>query len=488
MSYVPNIRKPLEQSRREYRSSSRINLANGVNHTSTTNLRPRVRFPANTSLDKTSISVDLSERERRKREALEFLRKETRNSNYSMGTKPSNSTSRISSSYSTPNLRKAPESLKTYELLGENPIRHVPVSSKYSIYDDQTIKNITKDSYIKNPLRYNSRISDMKSRISKPSVLSRSNNSRNNSLLDSLSNLGSKVFRSILYNEQDTNINEPSNNSSYNSLNSIDYTNTNSREDFLKNEIKQKELDLQLAERKRYLDELNKKIEETEKRTTVKSPIQQAKYIDKQIEKLDERLQNILEGVQSSSNEKLLKEMESVRNELTTLRRKQESNNMKFESKFEDMKLENQLNRQKFDQLFNELEEKRKQLDLEKNRLIKQLKMNDHNFKNEQNNSTFLSKEIRSSAKKHKPSYIDNYDVYDTSSDDNIDFNDKNGEDQNDEKKEKNEENEENDYDDDLLRYIIENRRKSNIKSKNVRNKIKKIRNNLNNIDSVTKK
>lgn len=481
MSYIPSLKKPMEQSRREFRSSSRINSTNGVTNTSTINPRlSQVRFHTDTPLNKTSISLDISERERRKREALEFLKRETRKSNYSTGTKPSSSTDRISSRYSTSNVRKNPETLKTYELLGENPIRRVPPSSKYSIYDDQTIKNITKDSYIKNPLRYNSRIGDIKSRVSKPSVSSQSHNSRNNSLLNSLSNLGSKVFRSILYNEQDTNINEPFNNSSYNSLNSMDYN--NSREEFLKNEIKQKELDLQLAERKRYLDELNRKIEETEKRTTVESPIQQAKHIDKQIEKLDERLQNILEGVQSSSNEKLLKEMESIRNELTALRRKQESNNMRFESKFEDMKLENQLNRQKFDQLFNELEEKRKQLDVEKNMLIKKLKMNDHNFRNDQIDSNFIDKETKNSTKKQKLTYIDSFDADDTSSEAVIDRNYEIEDDQSEEEKM------ENDYDDDILRYIIKNRRKSNIKSKNVRNKIRKIRNNLNNIDSVTKK
>lgn len=472
MSFMPTLKTPVGIPRRENRTGPST-------RETTTNTRPvgsHVRFNSNLSSNKRPILLDQIERERRKREALDFLRRETKDKRVSShGVRTTRTT--LPSSNRIPPERtykntENPESLKTYELLGEKPISYVPSSSRSSVYNDQTIRNITKDSYRKYPFEYNSRISDKKSRISKPSSSS-AQTFRNNTLLNSLSNFGSKVFRSILYSEQDTNPIESSSRASFSSLGSM-----GSNDQFWKAEIKQKEIDLQVAERKKYLDELNRKIKQTENQIVSESPATKSLSIDKQIEKLDERLQNILENVQSSSSEKVLQQMESIKNELTTLRRKQESNNMKFESKFEDMKLENQLNRQKFDRLFNELEDKRRELDLEKDALIQKLrnidkKRSDNVVKNVNFNKDYYNEF------QNLPIYEDKSDYEDekNSKDDIYDRDDRDDGDNRD------------DENVDILKYIVKNRRKSpGIDTRNMTNRIKQIKSNLKKIDDATKR
>ncbi|ODQ45565.1 hypothetical protein PICMEDRAFT_73083 [Pichia membranifaciens NRRL Y-2026] len=479
MSYIPALKTPIGQPRRSFRTDSQ-GIASSENGTRADRFaeisksRPapsQVRFKSVLPSSKNSISLNQNERERRKHEALEFLRKETRASHSTNHSIPRKYTSR----------QNNPDSLKTYQLLGERPIDRIPGSSSRSaIYDDQTVKNITRESLRRNPLGYTSQISDRRSRVSKPN---NSFASKNNGLLSSLSNFGSKVFRSILYSEQDTNPNEPSSQPSFSSLGSFRSDLHKEQDDILRSEIKQKELDLQLEERRRYLDELNRQIVRTEKTLASDSPktiMDQSKSIDQQIGKLDERLQNILEEVNSTSNGKLLKELESIKGELTTLRRKQESNNMKFESRFEDMKLENQLNRQKFDQLFEELEEKRKELDLEKDTLIKILQRNgtEHtNTKFDKRKNYTSEANIDTTARKRVNSYTKGI-FSDNENGENDDDDDDDDDDNDDEAGSS-----------DIMKYIKENRRRNtDYTPVRVRNRIRQITNSLKKIEKAAKK
>lgn len=478
MSYIPALKTPIGQPRRSFRTDSRAmnSLENGTRadrFAGRSENRPapsQVRFKNVLPSSKNPISLNQKERERRKHEALEFLRKETRTGQSVTHSIPRKYTTR----------QNNPESLKTYQLLGEKPIDPIPgSSSRYAIYDDQTVKNITRESLRRNPLGYTSRISDRRSKVSKPST---SHALKNNGLLSSLSNFGSKVFRSILYSEQDTNPNEPSSQPSFSSLGSFRSDLQKEQDDILRNEIKQKEMDVQLAERRRYLDELNRQIVRTEKTLASDSPttiMDQSKSIDQQIGKLDERLQNILEEVNSTSNGKLLKELESIKGELTALRRKQESNNMKFESRFEDMKLENQLNRQKFDQLFDELEEKRKELDLEKDTLIKILQKNGSdqtNTKFEKRRNYFYEKADNDLTAKRQPNIYNKGVISEHEGSENDDGHD-------------DDDDEDESGSSDIMKYIRKNKRKNvDYTPVRVRDRIKQITSNLKKIEKVAKK
>lgn len=492
MSFIPVLKTPIGQPRKTLRDDPR-----GINtfrhEPSTERLTGRsesrampsqVRFKSSLLSTRNPVSLNQNERERRKHEALEFLKKETR-SNQSNTKEPSGR-------YTT-RRNNNPDSLKTYQLLGEKPIDRISnSSSKRAIYDDHTIKNITRESLRRNPLGYGSRIADNSSRISKPTALY---TSKNNSLLSSLSNFGSKVFRSILYSEQDTNPIESSSQPSFSSLGSLRSDLQKEQDELLKSEIKQKELDLQLAERRRYLDELNKQIVRTEKHLESDSPVtllDQSKSIDKQIEKLDGRLQSILEEVNSSSNGKLLKELESIKDELTTLRRKQETNNMKFESKFEDMKLENQLNRQKFDQLFDDLEEKRKELDMEKDTLIRILKRNSadqtSNGLVKRSTRSFENLEDEINAMKRANRYAKRAKVASHNSRDYGQFDeddDEDGEDGDD----ANDEDDDDEGSSDIINYIMKNKRKkAAYTTGRMKSHIRQITNNLKKIEEAAKK
>lgn len=303
------------------------------------------------------ISLTQSEREKRKQEALNFLRNETsgikRASIFDSGLEGGNDRAVPTIQRKTQSDLRRPLSanLKTYELMGETPISRLSRNpSKSYIYDDNSLKNITRESLKKNPLPFRQTVEDNSSRISKPNS---NYYRRNNGLLNSLSNFGSKVFKSILYNEDDT-VQENEQHASSSYLNDLKIQ-----------RLKQKELDLKLQERMRYLDELDRKIAIKENEQFSNTFVESVN-IDKQIQKLDDRLHSILEEVNSSSNNKLIKELREIKEEIVSLRRKQESNNLKFESKFEDMRLENQMNRRKFERLLKDLEEKHKELDVAK--------------------------------------------------------------------------------------------------------------------------
>ena len=523
MSYIPKMRIPIDfgdeppSNRRSTTTSydlgkDRIRKLSSTGPSSITKKlgtsSSRVRFKSN-NLSSDRLSLSQVERERRKNEALEFLKRETSNkgkndlrstsSRYSF--KSTDLPSRQFEYRKSSNLfsNRDPASLKTYELLGEKPIDrigHIP--TRAALYDDDTIKNITKESLRRNPLDSFGSYSSTKA----PTTFSKYQHEQNNSLLNSLSNFGSKIFRSILYNE-----NDGESNATYKSRSSpiIPSNIRTYNDDILQKELKKKELDLQLEESKRYLNELNKTIlEKKDNKTKINTAddsldyIGQSKTIDKQIENLDNRIQTVLDEVNLTSNSKLLEELGSIKNELVNLRRKQETNNIKFESKFEDMKLENQKSQEKFESLYRELETKKRELDLEKKSLIRLLK-------DQAKGSGILkpSKVRFSDNKLGKSSPIKNdyrcdeneigEDGDDNNDDDyttGYDNNKKNNNNENDYDDENDEDDDQDENDEDvrdILRYILKNKRSKGVKTMRSRKeKINKIKNNLNKIEKAS--
>lgn len=504
MSFIPTLKTSIDLTARS-RETGKPDKIEGMGRTGRLTEKnmtnSRVRFN-NNSINKSreSISLSQNERLRRKKEALDFLRKETKTGTTS-ATTTGNGTrlggySGVRNNDNNIRRIRDPNSIKTYELLGENPIERIPgLASQRAMYDDNAIRNIARESRRRNPLNQESptktfpRIFDESSRVSKTY---KRYSSKNNGLLNSLSNFGSKVFRSILYSEEYTNPKDTDNKI----LSDLTYSNLEmQRKHFLESEMRQKELDMRLKEKEKYLGQLNDKINFTEQlkpNASSNTMLDQSRSIDKQMEKLDSRLQNILEEVNSSSTTKLLSELENIKGELTTLRRKQESNNIKFESKFEDMKLENQLNRQKFDRLFSDLEEKRRALDMEKDSLIKMLQSQPaNNIKNQldltSSLESFISeKESAGNDIEHKlkrklnnlnkndQDYKNNNDADISDEHDNDEYNFSDDDDDDDAR--------------DILKYIMMNKKRNvDIKAERMKNRTRRIKSNLNRIEKTAK-
>lgn len=474
MSYIPKLRTPLDRNQRNRNgmestlSGMDIKGGNPINGKTTSRVRfssignnPNPRSGLRNA--NTSISLDQDKRERRKHEALAFLKRET------------GDTSR----YGNYGVNKT----KTYDLLGEEPIKNLSSTTtaqklnlnstsrifdnklnlQNSLYDDDMLKRIRRESLRRNPL--SSSLPTNSNRIRKPDILHHSKSyvpSKNNKgLLNSLSNLGSKVFKSIIYNEEDT---TPSNAQNINS--SFDLTRLQ------RLNMEEKELEAKLEAKRKYLNQINMEIDASHNKfqnihTNVSENIDNG--IDNSIKNLDTRLQNIIEEVSSSSNIKLMTELDTIKNELNSLRRRQESNNIKFESRFEDMKLESQLNRQKFDKLFTELDQKSKELDQERETFFRLLQTN--HKKNKTGNSSGVRLGVLGT---EDTSALKMKNGKDSDSDDSI-----SGED-------------DNDNDENLIRYILKTRRQrtgadSKIhKAEKVNKKMKNLKSRLKHIEKMT--
>lgn len=469
------------------------------------------------------LSMSQRERERRKSEALNFLKRET--STFSKADQRNTKTSDLFGSSeigrSTGSRRRAPPanvrdyqssskarerdpaSIKTFELLGENPISRIGMlPSKAAIYDENILKNITRESFRRNPLSTSpSRPNLSGSRISKPSTATpTSYTMKNTGLLNSLSNFGSKVFKSILYNEDEP-TSSPRVGSSYNSPK----LRTIPQDQRIESDLRrQRELDLQLEERRRYLEQLNEKIAQAENvnqrvssmsQTPINDSVSfldQSQTIDKQIEKLDNRLQSILNEVNIGSNGKLIEELGGIKDELASLRKKQETNNIKFESKFEDIKLENQKNRQKFDRLYQDLESKKKELDMEKNALLKLLKTK----RTDRSLKVGILKSPSVRFRSSKASLGDEYDNVSSDSYSDVDELDTDFQEHEGYKNDEDDDLDDNalgigndDDTGDIIRYLLKNKRRKDLKSSRVRSsRVRKIKNNLNKIELATDK
>lgn len=425
MSYIPTLKTPVFDRRTRETNSGR---------TTARTTRPsvnRVRFDT-IDRSRTPISLTQRERERRKNDALNFLRKETNENDKRRSNRTELGASRSNyGSNSQSNSR-----FKTFELLNDEPISKLNKYSAGSILNEsEKIRNSLKFENIKksrfDPFGYDrtSRISDMNSKINKP------RNKRNdNGLLNSISNFGSKIINSILYNEEDTSV-----------------RNFGSRA--IDNKDVNEELNLKLIEKKMYLDKLNKEIERKElemkklNQNNSHNNSTNGTTDETTINDLNLRIDNLISEFKMNSNINYLDELNSLKDDLKILKRLQDSNNFKINNKFQDFKIENQLN---FEKLL---------------KTVKNVK------ENAESNSM--------PQKKSRMNTISNFDCERIDSDDSI------------ESKDSDDSIDSLDSDDkDILNYIIKNRSNKNIGNANskLRNKIKRIKDNLKNIEEITSK
>lgn len=284
-----------------------------------------------------------AEKSRRKRAAMEFLNRETNNF--------SNTTLESVTEHNRPRKPASgdPINRKTYELLRERPIRHISERTRHNALRNDavadTVAREARHSLIQDNEEGNRR------------KYEKSRDRKSHSLLGSLSEFGSKVLGSILYNENQTGVLKEESKPKY------------TRE----SQVRDAGLDSTIILQQAKLDKINREIE-MKKLMAINDPVYENRLLQRRTEGLEDKLQSILKEVNTDSNERLLKELLSIKNEVIELKKKQESNNMRFESRFEDLKLEQQRNKRSFDRMISELDEKREDLDREKDKIIRMLK------------------------------------------------------------------------------------------------------------------
>lgn len=315
--------------------------------------KDRVRF------SKYNSSLTDMERARRKEDALNFLR--------SGSDKPAKSKVRsvedIVNDIKAKNRQRDPMNKKTYELLGEQPIKNLSTKAKRSLLsNDRIIDDLASESLRKarNRISTGDKIRSSHGRASQ--------NNRTTSLLNSLSNFGSKLLSSILYSENSPNLHPPNLNET------VDKMSPYLQYQPLQDNFQQREIDATLALKKAKLDKLNREIVLKEQKLSNSSPIDlvtENKDIKSSTDYLDQKLNSILGQLSNDSNGKLLNELSNIKNEIISLKKRQETNNMNFESKFEDMRIEQQRSKRHFDRMMQDLEEKREEIDRQKDQLIR---------------------------------------------------------------------------------------------------------------------
>lgn len=315
----------------------------------------RVRFSTPVrDQNRTNTTLTDAERTKRKRDALDFLRRER--------SQPAEST--LESVLARNREKRSstdPLNRKTYELLKERPIAKISDRTRRTILRDD--KNA--DSFAKKfHNEYASGIDENAKETNRPQ-----------SLLNSLSEFGSKLLGSILFNEKNV-TEEPVPKERYKRPyddSSSRYRQLPSMTPYANNTNHIDELDSTLKLQQAKLDKLNRELE-SKRMLSLNDPFYDNRYFQAKTDNIENKLQSILKEVNNDSNDKLLKELVSIKEELIGLKKKQESNNIKFESRFEDLKMEQQRNKRNFDRMISELDEKREILDLEKEKLMKLLK------------------------------------------------------------------------------------------------------------------
>ncbi|KAG7863429.1 hypothetical protein KL919_000744 [Ogataea angusta] len=267
----------------------------------------RVRFSRDTKLSD-------YEKRRRSTAASEFL--ENNNSTNLKSDYRSSIGSSTKTRYESPRsiLRPSAHEKKSYELLGESPIRSIPDSRRFET--DDLLSSIKKKRY---PL------TDRRSRVTKPA------SSRvHDGLLGSLTSIGSKLLQSVLYNENKDIASE---------------------------------------------QEIKQEVRPSERITT--DPVEPIRTSSNSVERtLNEKfgvLESLIRELKTESRETVMDKLTDLKGEILNLRASQELINTKFEERYEELRIENELNKRKFEKLFSDLEAKRDELDKEKTEYIKLL-------------------------------------------------------------------------------------------------------------------
>ncbi|KAG7750266.1 hypothetical protein KL911_000673 [Ogataea haglerorum] len=267
----------------------------------------RVRFSRDTKLSD-------YEKRRRSTAASEFLE-----NNSSTNLKTDRYRSSIGSSlktrYESPRsiLRPSAHEKKSYELFGESPIRSIPDSRRFET--DDILSSIKKKRY---PL------TDRRSRVTKPT-----SSRAHDSLLGSLTSIGSKLLQSVLYNENKDIASEQE----------------------TKQEVRPTE---------------GIKIDPVQ-------PISSPHSLERTLNEKFRLLENLIRELKTESRETVMDKLTDLKGEILNLRASQELINTKFEERYEELRIENELNKRKFEKLFADLEAKRDELDKEKTEYIRLL-------------------------------------------------------------------------------------------------------------------
>ncbi|KAH3664127.1 hypothetical protein OGAPHI_004841 [Ogataea philodendri] len=277
----------------------------------------RVRFSRDTKLSD-------YEKQRRSSAASDFLEGSSRASTAARSDKLdryrplSTSSSRARTGSPRSILRSSSRDRKSYELLGESPIRSIPNARRFET--DDILSSIKKKRYP---------VLDTKSRVTK---VSKPASARlHDGLLGSLTSIGSKLLQSVLYSES---------------------------KDIAQPEPEPESVRVRSLERPL-------------ERSVSVEPVSYG--IERNINDKFESLASMIRDLKTEEKDSVMDKLAEVKGELLNLRATQELINSRFEERYEELKIENELNKRKFEKLFTELESKRNELDKEKTEFIKLL-------------------------------------------------------------------------------------------------------------------
>lgn len=344
---MPHLRRPIGvNDRRNERSKDHVRFAD----------EPDTKYRRS---GRHTIGLTALEKEARKEDALKFLR---RRNGYRSDFKDHDGIhSRLrASSYPIRHTDYGDRDAnkRTYELMKESPIRRI--KSPQGLDNDNVLRSVRREASTSMPLLDNRRFTTS-SRESSREV--------HKGLLDSLSSVGSRLLGAALFNEkkEDGKLRENERNGNTDSF--IDKWNRDELERINTNN----ELERQIRQKRKVLEQLDSSIKRStwHNREPVVGPGFTESDLKIKMDKLEKAIKT-LHG--STSKEDVIKELGIIRQDLLSMKSRQESNNMKFESRMEELQLEAQLNLRRYKKMMEDLEQKRKEIEKQKDDMIRMLK------------------------------------------------------------------------------------------------------------------
>lgn len=344
MSFIPHLRRPIGTKVKG--SEDHVRFAD----------EPETRY-SRTGRHPTRLTRH--EKEARKEDALRFLRRRNENLGGLMDNGGISRRLRTSSyAIDHPIHRDRDLNKRTYELMRESPIRRIP--NPQSLNNDNVLRSVRREASSNLPILNNRKFT---------TSTTESPRKRHGGLLDSLSSVGSRLLNAALFNErkEDRKLRDNDRNINTDSL----------VEKWDKEELKRinanNELERQIRQKRRLLEQLNSSIRRSEwKDQDTPTRDEFNKYdLEAKMDKLENAIKT-LHG--STSKEDVLKELGAIRQELLGMKSRQESNNMKFESRMEELQLEAQLNLRRYKKMLEDLGRKRNEIEKQKDEMIKMLR------------------------------------------------------------------------------------------------------------------
>lgn len=316
MTYIPRLRRPITKSTK----SNRVRFSD----TRRSPKRHRTILRAH---------ISDTEKQRRRQDALDYLRRQN--------TQTNRGSNRI----------RRPER-KTYELLGERPISHI--SRPDSLTTSDILRNVKRKAQSQSPLvrrEYGKNDEEQQHR----------------GLLQSLSSVGSKLLGSVLFNEksEDRKLREETRRKE--ARNVRRQVNVQQRRQMMEDE----RLEQMINEKRQTLDSLQRQINKERIGRDIKGREVGKPAIETKINALEDMIREMKDN---GTKDEVMGELSSIKRELSSISRREETNNVKFEARMEQMQLESELNAKMYKKMMKELEEKRQEVAEEKDKLIGMLK------------------------------------------------------------------------------------------------------------------